>query len=106
MSANTSTVSATKLNPLISRICLEHRVSLPKPYDDWRIVPDHPLGHIHGLPSMRGQAIATNGIMVLLITSANTPIFGHLQWFIADPHADIHRKNTTTKTLQQYDEFF
>ena len=53
--------------------------------EDWRLLPDNErkYGRINGLPSFVGKAIATNGILVALMTSTDLKI-GHLDWFIPD----------------------
>lgn len=60
------------------------RVLLPAPKEDWRLVADPVTGQINGLDHIRGRAIATNGIMVLLENEVGHAQFGHLQWFVPD----------------------
>lgn len=43
------------------------------------------VGEIVGLGhKFRGLAVATNGVIVALETSAGSVLFGHLQWFEKD----------------------
>ena len=68
----------------LDQLCRQLHVMLPKPRDDWRLVQDPVVGCINGLP-FAGGAIATNGILVLLLASDGESIlFGHLQWFTPD----------------------
>lgn len=50
----------------------------------WRIVVNQPSGEINGLPTSRGVARVTNGILVI-IEQPNGELFeGHLDFFIKD----------------------
>lgn len=78
---------------------------------DWRLIPDMVVGEINGLPSMRGEAVATNGIHVVIITSNNTPLLGHLDWFIPDKDERSNLLKSTTKqptktNMKEFEEFF
>lgn len=73
------------LNPYVylEKLVRKHGCMLPKPKEDWRLVQHPVMGHINGLQdSMRGMAMATNGIMVAIEDQvANILFFGHLEWF-------------------------
>lgn len=60
---------------------------LPKPFD-WRLLPQGELGQIQGIHTMRGTAVATNGIHVAIVCG-NTIHIGHLDWFITDEQAPM-----------------
>ena len=60
--------------------------SLPKPYD-WRLI-EPMVGEINGIPTSRGIAIATNGIIVAIMQNDGV-VFGHLDWFVKDKEQPI-----------------
>lgn len=62
---------------------------LPKPSDDWRLIQVPVTGEINGLPSIRGLAVATNGIIVALRRSDSFLVYGHLEWFLKDRNEPI-----------------
>lgn len=74
--------------PSLDSFCHQHSLHiqmLPKPRDGWRLIQQPVLGGINGLThKYRGLAVATNGIIVAILTSANAICFGHLEWFIKD----------------------
>lgn len=59
----------------------------------WRMVADAPTGEINGIGALRGQAIATNGILVAIYQSNGKFVFGHYQWFVCDEPDDQGNKN-------------
>ena len=62
-----------------------HLQSLPRPRDSWRILLMPVTGEITGLGNVfRGLAVATNGVIVAIESSAGAILFGHLQWFEKD----------------------
>lgn len=62
-----------------------HNLMLPVPRDTWRLVAEPCIGEVNGLPMMRGLAVATNGIMVVLRRSQpNDCIYAHYDWFVPD----------------------
>lgn len=95
-----------------------HRLQiLPRPHEDWRVVLDPVPGEIIGLGhKFRGMAVATNGIIVALETSAGHILFGHLQWFLKDDPdqptdldsalAACPRCKVSAKTLNEFNELF
>lgn len=68
----------------LSQIVRYHGLTLPKPREGWRLVNPPVCGEIQGIPTMRGRAIATNGILVLIEDELETAFFGHLEWFNKD----------------------
>lgn len=76
------------LNAQLSLTELRRSEHLPKPYDDWRLVQKPVPGHINGLETIRGLAVATNGIIVALLNSYGKISFGHLEWFVKDKPSD------------------
>jgi len=58
---------------------------LPKPREAWRLLTAPMLGEITGIHTIRGKAIATNGILVAVVREDNELFFGHLEWFKEDP---------------------
>ena len=66
----------------VSDIAKQHKVILRKPYD-WRLIQEPCVGSIHGIPSMHGVAIATNGIEVAILQESSL-VFGHIDNFVPD----------------------
>lgn len=75
----------TSLHPSLRSFVLSHKgLILPRPYC-WRLVIDQPVGQIHGLPTCRGIAVATNGILVAIESENQTQVaICHLEWFKCD----------------------
>lgn len=67
----------------VADLKLTHKVVLPKPHDDWRLIQEPYQGEINGCPTLRGTAIATNGIMVAILQPKGI-VFGHLDFFNPD----------------------
>jgi hypothetical protein len=63
-------------------------VSLPRPKQDWRLLKEPFFGEIVGIPSLRGCAVATNGIIVAIVQANEHLTFGHLDNLIADTQVD------------------
>jgi hypothetical protein len=66
-----------------------HRIMQPKRrigYDQvtWRFA-DFSHGEFHACPSMRGTAIATDGVLLYIETQDHRALLGHLNNFIPDP---------------------
>lgn len=55
---------------------------LPTPHE-WRLLSEQVIGQIHGIPTMRGTAVATNGIHVLILQQSGV-LFGHMDFFVPD----------------------
>lgn len=94
-----------------------HIQMLPKPRETWRLVDKPVLGSINGLErKFRGLAVATNGIIVAIETSASTVLFAHLQWFYKDdPEAEtdldldmveVLRQRRKMQTLDTFNDLF
>jgi len=67
----------------LTEFTILHGVMLPRPHSTWRLLAHPCVGHICGLDRpFSGLAIATNGIMVAILTSAGFVNFGHLEFFI------------------------
>ena len=71
------------------------RLTLPKPYE-WRLLNPQPVGQIHALPESRGIAVATNGILVLIM-QGDRPFYGHLDWFEQDENEPVARVVSKSK---------
>ena len=74
--------------------------SLPKPYD-WRLIKPM-VGEINGIPTSRGIAVATNGIIVAIMQNDGI-VFGHLDWFVKDaeqPVGDVNAGATVQSTAK------
>ena len=78
----------------VSALKAAFHVTLPKPYE-WRLLPECPIGSINGIPSMQGQAVATNGILVAII-QCNRLLIGHLDFFVADEQTTSDRTKAVT----------
>ena len=57
-------------------------ITLPRPHKDWCLVKDMPVGEIHGIPTICGQAVATNGIIVIIETVNGELFNAHLSSFV------------------------
>lgn len=82
------------INPYSSvrHLANTHRLhALPKPRDDWRLIQEPYVGEIHGLPRIRGAAVATNGIIVAVLRGDARIVFGHLAFFVPDHAEDKQR---------------
>lgn len=55
---------------------------LPTPHE-WRLLSEQVIGAIRGIPTMRGTAVATNGIHVLIMRHDGV-VFGHMDFFVPD----------------------
>ena len=69
-------------------------VSLPHPHD-WRLIAEPVVGSINALPQHRGVAIATNGILVLLLREDKF-LIGHMDFFVADTMQSVAKPQATT----------
>ena len=83
-------------------------VLLPKPYE-WRLLVDPVIGHIHGLPTTQGVAIATNGIEVVILQS-NGVVLGHLDFFEPDEQENqikipVKHETKTPRIVRDISEF-
>ena len=67
-----------------------YKTNLPKPYD-WRLI-EPMVGEINGIPTSRGIAVATNGILVAIMQNDGI-VFGHLDWFVKDVEQPINEAN-------------
>lgn len=99
-----------QVNPCVMSIVeLRRNTMLPKPHETWRMCNKPCTGQIIGLNTFRGLTLATNGIMVAIQTSANTLLFGHLEWFIKDKpeqETDVFDHSSAKHTsLDVLDEF-
>lgn len=74
-----------------------YHVVLPRPYD-WHLIARPAYGQIHGIPTMRGVAIATNGILVAIIQENDCLTIGHLDNFIPDD-VEVDVKVLTAKPV-------
>lgn len=99
----------------LSQFAKLHRLAaLPRPHDTWRLLCKPCLGEINGLGHyFRGLAVATNGVIVAIETSAGNVLFGHLQWFEKDDplaESDLDNARTVfpkhTKTIAEFEELF
>lgn len=80
---------------------------------NWRKT-DRLVGQIHGLPSMRGTIIATNGVLCAILSAdSKRYLLGHIQHFVPNAPDDMDeliisgqtkqkRKNRLEKTLADY----
>ncbi|SRR5881394_941009 len=93
-----------------SQFAKRHRLQcLPTPRETWRLLQQPVVGEVTGLGhKFRGLAVATNGIIVCIETSAGNILFGHLQWFEKDNQdepSDLDNKLPTRKKPQALAEF-
>lgn len=59
------------------------RITLPNAHN-WRLIRPALTGQIHGLDNFHGNALATDGVEVLIERPNHTIVFGHLQFFVPD----------------------
>lgn len=74
--------------PSVHAFAQHYGLILPRPYD-WRLLADCPVGEVSGIPSLRGTAIATNGIVAAVITGEDKHFFCHIDYFIADADESV-----------------
>jgi len=78
---------------------------LPRPVATWRLLARPVVGSINGLDrTFAGLAVATNGIIVAIETSAGKILFAHLQWFQKDDisqESDLDRAMDNVATVSQ-----
>lgn len=60
---------------------------LPTPHE-WRLLSEQVIGAIRGIPTMRGTAVATNGIHVLIMRHDGV-VFGHMDFFVPDERENV-----------------
>ena len=69
-------------NPVASMAELVAMVGqLSKPREDWRLINPAVYGAINGLPGSAGVAVATNGVLVVIVRETG-PFLGHVESFI------------------------
>lgn len=71
----------------VAELAKTHRVLLPKPYE-WRLLNPSLQGEVQGIPNCRGTAVASNGILVLVLQDKSF-FFGHIDWFVTDNDEDL-----------------
>lgn len=74
-------------------------ILLPRKSPDWRLIKEPPVGEINGIPSMRGIAMATDGILAIIVHE-ETVIFGHVDYFMVDKE-EFEPPRAKKKTLRQ-----
>ena len=82
----------------IAELKASYNLILPHPYEEWRLLATPGIGQIHAIPSMRGIATATNGILVLIINEQDQPMFGHIDNFVSDDVQVIIELSAKSKT--------
>lgn len=71
--------------PTLSAFVTAKRLVLPSPKTWWLLSDaDAVTGEVNGVPSLRGVAVATNGILIAVETVTGTVLFGHRDWFVVD----------------------
>lgn len=68
---------------------------LPRPYE-WRLMSECSVGSVHGIPSINGIAVATNGILVC-VQQGTTFKIAHAESWVAD-EVECEVKRTAQKT--------
>lgn len=72
-----------------------YHITLAKPYE-WRLIKEPFVGEINGISTMRGVAVATNGILVAIMQSTGM-VVGHLEYFVADLDAPVEVESAVMK---------
>lgn len=75
--------------PNMSSLRAAYGRHLPQPADNWRTIKEPHFGHIQGIPSMMGLAVATDGIYVVIKRGDGHFLLGHLDWFISDDIPEV-----------------
>lgn len=66
----------------LTEFVIFHGLILPRPHATWRLLARPCVGAINGLDrTFGGLAVATNGVIVAMLSSSGAITFGHLQWF-------------------------
>lgn len=86
----------------ISHLLAHYRLPQSRYCDGWRLT-DCFQGEIEGLPTYRGQCIATDGIMCIIRREDDSIVFGHIAHFICDsmmeqPAISFLTKSNKSKT--------
>ncbi len=69
----------------VHALCERHHLKLPRPHPWWLLSGDDCIvGEVNGVPTIRGKAVATNGIMVAVLTVQGDIDLGHRQFFVRD----------------------
>lgn len=56
-----------------------------KDAQEWRLFKGGPFGEINGIPTSRGQLVATNGILCVVTQNNSSQVFiGHIDFFCKD----------------------
>ena len=87
----------------VKEIALTHRLLLPKPRE-WRLMAKALSGEINGIHTIRGIAVATNGIHVAILRD-NDIVIGHLEWFVADEQSPSTAPRATRSGMPRQNIF-
>lgn len=66
----------------------------------WRLLTPRKSGEVNGIPTSRGLAIATDGMLVLIRQSDGSLFEGHLEWFEKD-QLERERREKMDATLER-----
>lgn len=83
----------------VAELAKTHKVLLPRPYE-WRLLQPALHGQVLGVPSCRGTAVATNGILVMVLQQ-DSFFFGHIDWFVVDEDKNLSVKKVLSGTKKQ-----
>jgi hypothetical protein len=88
------------------KLCLAHKLVLPKP-QYWTLT-DAESGQIHALDRVAGIKVATNGILVAILTPTLHILIGHAEWWEPQKneavvgHASRKAKDDTQVDISEY----
>ena len=83
--------------PSVDAFRIAHGITLPRPHN-WRFTETSAFGEVAGLPGLRGQMIATNGILLAIETDHGKVHFVHLENFIPDQEELPERESAPVRT--------
>lgn len=84
---------------LMVRFLNKHRINIRR-LDKWRWLGGG-YGEINGIPTMRGKAVMTNGIEVLIEMENGEVKRGHFDWFVEDDVLGFVDSNTKLGRTKQ-----
>lgn len=69
---------------------------------DWRLVPNSPLGQVNGISASYGRCHATDGIECLIIQGSTAYFIGHFQHFNIDESERERNETVNEKRERKY----
>lgn len=89
--------SSSPLDETIHQLLLRNKLFYRR--GRWRKLFPRPSGEVNGLPTSRGLAIATDGLLVLIERGDGTLFEGHLEWFKKDLEEHMRKERDVSHAL-------